>query len=97
MLVNGKRRHASAVVNLESKTGKGTNPVDFSALPLGAVKRVEVLRDGAGAQYGSDAIAGVINVILDDTAQGGESVATGGAYRTRFAPTGQRLTDGQSA
>lgn len=97
VLVNGRRRHASAVVNLESKTGKGTNPVDFSALPLGAVKRVEVLRDGAGAQYGSDAIAGVINVILDDTAQGGEAVATGGAYRTRFAPTGQRLTDGQSA
>ncbi|WP_046112785.1 TonB-dependent receptor plug domain-containing protein [Aquincola tertiaricarbonis] len=96
VLVNGKRRHTSAVVNLESKTGKGTNPVDFSALPLGAIKRVEVLRDGAGAQYGSDAVAGVINVILDDAAQGGEAVATGGAYRTRFAPTGQRLTDGQA-
>lgn len=97
VLVNGKRRHTSAVVNLESKTGKGTNPVDFAAIPLNAVKRIEVLRDGAGAQYGSDAIAGVINIILDDGAAGGEIVLDGGAHRTRFAPTGQRITDGQTA
>lgn len=94
VLVNGKRRHVSAVVNVESKTGKGTNPVDFNALPLNAVKRVEVLRDGAGAQYGSDAIAGVINIILDDAREGGEAVATAGGYSTRFAPTDERLTDG---
>ncbi|MDH0867852.1 TonB-dependent receptor plug domain-containing protein [Mitsuaria sp. GD03876] len=50
VLVNGKRRHASALVNLESKTGKGTNPVDFNTIPLSAVQRIEVVRDGAGAQ-----------------------------------------------
>ncbi|HET7862921.1 MAG TPA: TonB-dependent receptor, partial [Burkholderiaceae bacterium] len=96
VLVNGRRRHTSAVVNLESKTGKGTNPVDFSAIPLNAIKRIEVLRDGAGAQYGSDAIAGVINVILDDAPEGGELAVTAGAHRTNFEPTGQRITDGQS-
>ena len=96
VLVNGKRRHTSAVVNLESKTGKGTNPVDFNAIPLNAVKRIEVLRDGAGAQYGSDAIAGVVNVILDDAPEGGELALTAGANRTHFEPTSERITDGQS-
>ncbi len=96
VLVNGKRRHSSAIVNLESKVGKGTNPVDFNAIPISAVRRIEVLRDGAGALYGSDAIAGVINIILDDSPQGGELQAGLGTHHTRFAPTDQRLTDGQS-
>ena len=96
VLVNGKRRHSSAVVSLEAKTGKGTNPVDFNAIPLNAVKRVEVLRDGAGAQYGSDAIAGVINVILDDAAEGREITLTGGQHRTHFEPTGEHIDDGES-
>ncbi len=97
VLINGKRRHNSAIVNLESKTGKGTNPVDFNSIPLSAIQRIEVLRDGAGAQYGSDAIAGVINIILDDArGGGGEIEATLGAHHTDFKPTGQRLTDGQS-
>lgn len=97
VLINGKRRHSSAIVNLESKTGKGTNPVDFNAIPLSAIQRIEVLRDGAGAQYGSDAIAGVINIILDDTRNGaGEIEGTLGVHHTDFKPTGQRLTDGQS-
>ena len=54
------------------KIGSGTTPVDFNAIPISAIKRIEVLRDGAGAQYGSDAIAGVINIILDDAPEGGE-------------------------
>ncbi len=66
VLVNGKRRHTSSLVNIDSKIGKGTTPVDFNSIPINAIKRIEVLRDGAGAQYGSDAVAGVINVILDD-------------------------------
>ncbi len=66
VLVNGKRRHTSAVVNTETKIGRGTAAVDFNTIPMEAVSRIEVLRDGAGAQYGSDAIAGVVNVILDD-------------------------------
>jgi iron complex outermembrane recepter protein len=95
VLVNGKRRHAAAIVNLESKIGKGTNPVDLNSIPLNAIKRVEVLRDGAGAQYGSDAIAGVINIILDDAVAGGEITAATGTYRTRFEPSGERITDGR--
>ena len=96
VLVNGKRRHTSAIVNLEAKIGKGTTPVDFNAIPLNAIKRIEVLRDGAGAQYGSDAIAGVVNVILDDAATGGEASISYGQNRTSFKPTGQTLHDGDT-
>lgn len=96
VLINGKRRNTSAVVNLESKTGKGTNPVDFNTIPLSAVARIEVLRDGAGAQYGSDAIAGVVNIILDERKAGGELATEVGAFHTKFAPTGERNTDGQT-
>lgn len=96
VLVNGKRRHTSAIVNLEAKIGKGTNPVDFNSIPLGAIARIEVLRDGAGAQYGSDAIAGVINIILDAAPTGGEVGFTWGAHRTDFEPTDDTLSDGQT-
>jgi len=96
VLVNGKRRHTSSVVNLEAKIGKGTTPVDFNSIPLNAIGRIEVLRDGAGAQYGSDAIAGVINVILDDAASGSEAVLTFGQNVTSFQPTGQSLSDGET-
>lgn len=64
VLVNGKRRHTSALVNVNGSIGRGSVSVDFNAFPSSAIERVEVLRDGASAQYGSDAIAGVINVIL---------------------------------
>jgi iron complex outermembrane receptor protein len=96
VLVNGKRRHTSALVELESKVGKGTTPVDFNTIPLNSIKRIEILRDGAGAQYGSDAIAGVINIILDDAA-GGDATLSYGENRTSFKPTGQSLSDGGSA
>lgn len=96
VLVNGKRRHTTAIVNLETKVGKGTTPVDFNSIPINAIRRIEVLRDGAGAQYGSDAIAGVINVILDNAPQGGEITATYGANHTDFEPTGETITDGRS-
>ena len=66
VLVNGKRQHTTAVVNLESKVGRGTNSFDFNTIPLISIKRIEILRDGAAAQYGSDAIAGVINIVLKD-------------------------------
>jgi len=94
VLVNGKRRHTSAIVNLEAKIGKGTTPVDFNSIPLNAVKRIEVLRDGAGAQYGSDAIAGVINIILDDSPSAGEASLSYGENITSFKPTHQTLRDG---
>ncbi|WP_243748646.1 TonB-dependent receptor plug domain-containing protein [Pseudomaricurvus alcaniphilus] len=74
VLVNGTRRHRSALVNLQlaplGTVNQGSQGVDFSAFPSAAIKRVEVLRDGASAQYGSDAIAGVVNVILNDAKEG---------------------------
>ena len=96
VLVNGKRRHVSALVNTDSKIGKGTTPVDFNAIPVSAIKRIEVLRDGAGAQYGSDAVAGVVNVILDDAPAGGAWEASYGAHHTRVEPIDRTLTDGQT-
>ncbi|USU13845.1 TonB-dependent receptor [Sphingomonadaceae bacterium OTU29THOMA1] len=65
MLVNGKRRHTSSSLNLGATLGRGDTNYDFNAIPAGALSSVEVLRDGASAQYGSDAIAGVINLQLD--------------------------------
>ncbi|RPE76890.1 TonB-dependent receptor plug domain-containing protein [Vulcaniibacterium tengchongense] len=96
VLVNGKRRHTSALVNTDSKIGKGNTPVDFNAIPLSAIERIEVLRDGAGAQYGSDAVAGVINVILADAAEGGSLELSYGAHHTGVAPIGRTVTDGQT-
>lgn len=96
VLVNGKRRHTSSVVNLESKIGRGTSPVDFNTIPTNAIQRVEVLRDGAGAQYGSDAVAGVINVVLKGGGSGGQVSSAFGLHHTDFEPTGQTLTDGQT-
>ncbi|WP_176718359.1 TonB-dependent receptor plug domain-containing protein, partial [Xanthomonas translucens] len=63
VLVNGKRYHTTALVNLNSAQGRGSSPVDLNTIPIAAVERIEVLRDGASAQYGSDAIAGVINIV----------------------------------
>lgn len=67
VLVNGKRRHGSALVHLSGTVGKGSSNVDLNAIPMTSIKRIEILRDGASAQYGSDAIAGVINVVLKIT------------------------------
>ncbi len=64
VLVNGKRRHQSALVNVNGTVNRGSVGTDMSAIPATAVERIEILRDGAAAQYGSDAIAGVINIVL---------------------------------
>lgn len=66
ILINGKRRHQQALVNVQQTIARGTAGTDINAIPISAIKRIEVLRDGAAAQYGSDAIAGVINIILKD-------------------------------
>jgi iron complex outermembrane recepter protein len=96
VLVNGKRQHNSAVVNSETKIGRGTAAFDFNTVPLGAVKRIEVLRDGAGAQYGSDAIAGVVNIVLDNTPTGGSASLTVGSHLTDVEPINKDVTDGQT-
>ncbi|MDZ3991828.1 TonB-dependent receptor [Pseudomonas sp. Teo4] len=80
VLVNGKRRHNSAVINLDSTAAYGTNPVDLDMIPISAIDHVEVLRDGASAQYGSDAIAGVINIILKQRDNGGSASTQYGQY-----------------
>src|SRR5438874_7252716 len=64
VLVNGKRRHTSSLVNVNGTIGRGSTGIDLNAIPASAIERIEILRDGAAAQYGSDAIAGVINIIL---------------------------------
>ncbi len=66
VLVNGKRRHTSALLNVNGTVGRGTVGTDLNSIPAMAIKSIEILRDGAAAQYGSDAIAGVINIILQD-------------------------------
>jgi iron complex outermembrane receptor protein len=68
ILVNGKRRHTSALVNINGAPGRGSVGTDLNAIPSFAIDRIEVLRDGAAAQYGSDAIAGVINIVLKKNA-----------------------------
>ena len=67
VLVNGKRRHQSALVNVNGTVNRGQVGTDLNTIPVSAIERVEVLRDGAAAQYGSDAIAGVINIVLKKT------------------------------
>ncbi|MDE3741861.1 TonB-dependent receptor [Maribacter polysaccharolyticus] len=66
VLINGKRRHNSSLVNVNGTFGRGSVGTDLNAIPSASIKRLEVLRDGAAAQYGSDAIAGVINIVLND-------------------------------
>ena len=77
VLINGKRRHTTSLVNYQNTVGNGSVGTDLGSIPVSAIKNIEVLRDGAAAQYGSDAIAGVVNIILKD-APGGEASLTYG-------------------
>src|SRR5829696_5988649 len=83
VLINGKRRHNSALVNVNGFVGRGSAPVDLNAIPAAMIDRIEILRDGAAAQYGSDAIAGLINVVLKQGA-GGEALTTLGQTATTY-------------
>ncbi len=82
VLINGKRRHQSSLVNIFGTRGRGNSGTDLNAIPSAAIKRIEVLRDGASAQYGSDAIAGVINIVLKDNTDGVSGSLGYGAYST---------------
>ena len=97
VLINGKRRHQSSLINLFGTRGRGNTGTDLNAIPANAIKRIEILRDGASAQYGSDAIAGVINIVLKDNSEGVSGNVTYGAYNTNaqgdFLP-GTPNTDG---
>ena len=80
VLVNGKRWHSGAILLNNGVIGRGSQSVDLNTIPLSAIDHIEVLRDGASAQYGSDAIAGVINIILKKGAKGGDVEVSGGQY-----------------
>jgi iron complex outermembrane receptor protein len=111
VLVNSKRRHASALVNLNGSIGRGSAAVDLNTIPTAIIKNIEVLRDGAAAQYGSDAIAGVINLRLRTDRSGGEGTVSYGAHKTEYdlmndavpaggtwsGPASRKRTDGQTA
>lgn len=84
VLINGKRRHAAALLNLNGSVGRGSTAVDLNQIPSSSIGRVEVLRDGAAAQYGSDAIAGVINFQLNDARKGGRFFVNYGGFNTRI-------------
>ncbi len=98
VLLNGMRRHASALVNVNGSIGRGSAAVDLNAIPTIAIDRIEVLRDGASAQYGSDAIAGVINMRLREASSGGGLSTTYGIYNTTVKtarnPGGREKKDG---
>jgi iron complex outermembrane receptor protein len=99
VLINGKRRHVSSLLNINGTVGRGSAAVDMNLIPGLAIGRVEVLRDGAAAQYGSDAIAGVINIQLKNSSSGGRASVTWGKYFTTIDNvanvTGLQLTGGQ--
>jgi iron complex outermembrane receptor protein len=87
VLVNGKRRHSSSLINLNGSVGRGSVSVDLNTIPPLAIERIEVLRDGASSLYGSDAIAGVINIRLR-RAEGGRAQITYGKYITTMRDEG---------
>ena len=99
VLVNGKRRHVSALLNINGTVGRGSAAVDLNTIPALAIERIEVLRDGASSQYGSDAIAGVINIQLKKASSGGRATISYGKYITTLSDvanvTGLQSAGGQ--
>jgi iron complex outermembrane receptor protein len=97
VLINGKRRHQSSLINLFGTRGRGNTGTDLNAIPAASIKRIEILRDGAAAQYGSDAIAGVINIVTNDNVNELTGSVTYGVFNTNakgdFLP-GTPNTDG---
>ena len=84
VLVNGKRWHQSALVNLFGSRGRGNTGTDLNTIPAASIERIEILRDGASAQYGSDAIAGVINIVLKTSVNELTANANYGAYSAKY-------------
>ena len=96
VLINGKRRHNSSLVNVNGTFGRGSVGTDLNAIPSAAIKRLEVLRDGAAAQYGSDAIAGVINIVLNDNVNELNFKVTSGANFSENANDQTGGVDGET-
>ncbi len=96
VLINGKRRHNSSLINVNGSFGRGSVGTDLNAIPAAAIQRIEVLRDGAAAQYGSDAIAGVINIILNEEVEKLSLNVTSGANFTKNANKQTGGIDGET-
>ncbi len=97
VLVNGKRRHTTALLNINGTVGRGSVGTDMNVIPVAAIERIEVLRDGAAAQYGSDAIAGVINVVLKKNYDGFAASLTSGTNVTNMKWNTPNVNGGQDA
>ncbi len=95
VLINGKRRHQSSLINLFGTRGRGNTGTDLNAIPVASIERVEVLRDGASAQYGSDAIAGVVNIVLKNKVNEFNGFLNTGAYDAQYR-TDNRSFDGET-
>lgn len=97
ILINGKRKNMSALLYTQTSPGRGETGADISAIPTDMIKRVEILRDGASAQYGSDAIAGVMNIVLkDDVDDGRITLRTGMTSEGDGEMIGVSLNNGAS-
>tara|TARA_R110001592_G_scaffold70341_2_gene215654 strand:- start:1041 stop:3938 length:2898 start_codon:yes stop_codon:yes gene_type:complete len=96
VLINGKRRHTSSLINVNGTFGRGSVGTDLNAIPAAAIKRLEVLRDGAAAQYGSDAIAGVINIVLNESVNELTMAVTTGAHFSKNSNSQTGGVDGET-
>ncbi|MBC6698283.1 TonB-dependent receptor [Hymenobacter puniceus] len=94
VLVNGKRQHQSALVNLFGSRGRGNTGTDLNVIPAASIERIEILRDGAAAQYGSDAIAGVINIVLKSSVNELTASANYGAYDAKYRRDNEKFDGG---
>jgi iron complex outermembrane recepter protein len=94
VLLNGKRRHNTSLVNINGSVGRGSVGTDMNVIPVAAIERIEVLRDGAAAQYGSDAIAGVINIVLKKGYTGTSASLTYGSHLTTLKYTAPNIGGG---
>ncbi len=92
VLLNGKRRHNTALVNINGTVGRGSVGTDMNAIPVAAIERIEILRDGAAAQYGSDAIAGVINIVLKKRFKGLNVSVMSGQNMTNMPINGNKIS-----
>ena len=96
VLVNGKRRHSSSLVNINGTPGRGSVGTDLNAIPAFAIEKIEVLRDGASAQYGSDAIAGVINIKVKKNTNKLDVALFAGSHYTKGANNHEGGNDGSN-
>jgi len=94
VLINGKRRHTTSLVHVNGTMGRGSTGADLNAIPVSAIERIEILRDGAAAQYGSDAIAGVINIVLKSGTGPARLSLKGGTTATDQGVGGDTTWDG---